>query len=76
MSLDDAAGLELMRGVIHEIDGDRAGWIVLRVVRLGESSPRYVLSIQEDSMGLRISARRQGEGDSLIGGTPCAVELT
>ena len=65
----------MKQSTIYIIDCERDEWVVVRLDRLGKDAVRYVLSIQEVRGGLAITAKRQLEGDSLIGGDPCSIEF-
>lgn len=58
-------------GLVIDVDCERKEWVVLRLLRLGDSSIRYVLTIQETPLGreLLITTVRQLEGDALISGS-------
>ena len=62
-------------GLVVDVDCERKDWVVLRLLRLGNSAVRYVLTAQEVTQGreLLITGVRQLEGDRLAGGASCLV---
>ena len=62
-------------GLVVDVDCERKDWVILRLLRLGNSDVRYVITTQEISLGrkLLVTGVRQLEGDRLVGGSSCLV---